>query len=639
MSLPTLYQQIIHISRYSRWIPEEKRRETWQETVKRYFDFFQEHLLENHDYHLTKDLRKELEAAVYNLEIVPSMRCMMTAGEALKRDNVCAYNCSFIAVDTPRAFDEALYILMNGVGVGFSVERQFVSKLPSIPDELFETDSTIVVLDSKLGWAKALKELLGMLYIGQIPKWDLSKIRPAGSPLKTFGGRASGPEPLNRLFKFCIQTFTNARGRKLQSIECHDLMCVIGDVVVSGGVRRSALLSLSNVSDDRMRSAKSGQWWETHPHRALSNNSACYTEKPDMAIFMSEWKSLYDSKSGERGIFNRDGVIKHLKQRCPRRELDEETINTIGCNPCSEILLQPNEFCNLSEVICRKEDDVDNLKRKIRLATILGTFQSTLTNFKYLKKEWKTNCEDERLLGVSLTGVMDCSLLNDIKKHKVIFPELKEIAIETNKKFASQLKINQAKAITCVKPSGTVSQLSNASSGIHPRFSEYYIRTIRMDNKDPLTKMLVDSGIPSELDVMKPDHQTVFSFPIRSPQNAIVRKDLSAVEQLDFWLSIQLNWCEHKPSVTINIKEDEWLHVAAWVYEHFNEVSGVSFLPHSNHVYKQAPYQECTKEEYNKALEKMPTNIDWSKLRDYEDKDNTMASKEFACTGNSCDIL
>lgn len=634
IELPSLYQQFIHLSRYSRWLPEEKRRETWEETVKRYFDFFQKHLIDNYDYHLSKKLRKELEEAVLNLMIMPSMRCLMTAGEALERDNTCAYNCSYITVDSPRAFDEALYILMNGVGVGFSVERQYVVQLPSVPEELFETDSTIIVLDSKIGWAKALKELIGMLYIGQIPKWDLSNLRPAGAPLKTFGGRASGPEPLNRLFKFCVATFKNSRGRKLQSIECHDIMCMIGDVVVSGGVRRSALISLSNVSDDRMRAAKSGQWWESHSHRALANNSACYTEKPDMSIFMSEWKSLYDSKSGERGIFNRVSASNQVK-KTNRRDTQYE----FGCNPCSEIILRSREFCNLSEVVCRYDDTIETLKEKIRLATILGTFQSTLTNFKYLTKDWKKNCEEERLLGVSLTGIMDCPILNDQSTHAQLLQEMKQLAINVNKKISSELGINQATAITCVKPSGTVSQLVNSASGLHTRYSEYYIRTVRMDIKDPMTKMMIDLNFPNEPDCMKPDNQVVFSFPIKSPPNAILRKDRSAIEQLEFWLSVQTNWCEHKPSITVSVKEDEWMAVGAWVYKHFNEVSGVSFLPYSEHVYKQAPYQECNNEEYKLLSEKMPKNIDWLKLKDYENRDNTIASQEYACTGNSCELL
>ena len=632
--LPTSYQEFIHLSRYSRWLPEKERRETWDETVARYFDFFTEHLNETHEYKLSKSLRTELENAILSQKVMPSMRCLMTAGEALKRENIAGYNCSYVAVDKPSAFDEILYVLMNGTGVGFSVERQFVSQLPTIADEFHQTDTTIVVADSKLGWAKAMKELVGMLYVGQIPRWDLSKVRPAGAILKTFGGRASGPEPLESLFNFSVTIFQNAAGRKLSSIEAHDIICKIAEVVVVGGVRRSALISLSNLSDDRMRAAKSGQWWNEHGQRALANNSACYQEKPEIGIFMDEWKSLYDSKSGERGIFNRISAQKQAEKNGRR-----ESEHLFGTNPCSEIILRNREFCNLSEVVIRPTDTKESLLEKVRLATILGTFQATLVNFKYVSSLWKKNCEEERLLGVSLTGIMDCKLTNgkDAGLEKLL-NELREQAIKINEEFAKKIGINKSVAITCVKPSGTVSQLVNAASGIHARHNPYYVRTIRGDKKDPLTKMMIDIGFPVEDDVMNPSHTSVFSFPMKVDQGAVFRADMAALEQLELWLIYQKHWCEHKPSVTISVKEDEWLEVGAWVYKHFDYMSGVSFLPFSEHTYKQAPYQDCKKEEYEILLNKMPKNVEWDKLTEYEKTDMTVGVQELACSAGFCEI-
>ena len=632
--LPTSYQEFIYLSRYSRWLPEKERRETWDETVARYFDFFTEHLNETHEYKLSKSLRTELEEAILSQKVMPSMRCLMTAGEALKRENIAGYNCSYVAVDKPSTFDEILYVLMNGTGVGFSVERQFVSQLPTIADEFHQTDTTIVVADSKLGWAKAMKELVGMLYVGQIPRWDLSKVRPAGAILKTFGGRASGPEPLESLFNFSVTIFQNAAGRKLSSIEAHDIICKIAEVVVVGGVRRSALISLSNLSDDRMRAAKSGQWWNEHGQRALANNSACYQEKPEIGIFMDEWKSLYDSKSGERGIFNRISAQKQAEKNGRR-----ESEHLFGTNPCSEIILRNREFCNLSEVVIRTTDTKESLLEKVRLATILGTFQSTLVNFKYVSSLWKKNCEEERLLGVSLTGIMDCKLTNgkDAGLEKLL-NELREQAIKINEEFAKKIGINKSVAITCVKPSGTVSQLVNAASGIHARHNPYYVRTIRGDKKDPLTKMMIDIGFPVEDDVMNPSHTSVFSFPMKVDQGAVFRADMAALEQLELWLIYQKHWCEHKPSVTISVKEDEWLEVGAWVYKHFDYMSGVSFLPFSEHTYKQAPYQDCKKEEYEILLNKMPKNVEWDKLIEYEKTDMTVGVQELACSAGFCEI-
>ena len=633
--LPTSYQEFIHLSRYSRWLPEEGRRETWNETVTRYFDFFTDHVKDMTGFKIDKDLRNDLEIAVLEQRVMPSMRCLMTAGEALKRENIAGYNCSYVAVNRIQAFDEILYILMNGTGVGFSVERQFVSELPMVAEEFHETDTVIVVADSKLGWAKAYKELVGLLYIGQIPRWDLSKVRPAGAPLKTFGGRASGPAPLENLFNFTVNVFKGSHGRRLSSLECHDIVCKIAEVVVVGGVRRSALISLSNLSDDRMRHAKSGQWWEQNGQRALANNSACYTEKPDMGIFMEEWTALYNSKSGERGIFNRASANK-MAEKNGRRTIEGYQF---GTNPCSEIILRDREFCNLSEVVVRSTDTRQSLLEKVRLATILGTFQSTLTNFKYVSAAWKKNCMEERLLGVSLTGIMDSRMTNGKERHlEELLDTLREEAVAVNKEFSEKLGIPQSAAITCVKPSGTVSQLVDAASGIHARHNPYYIRTVRGDKKDPLTKMMTDVGFPVEDDIMNPQNTAVFSFPMKVGSGAVFRTDMTAVEQLELWLTYQKHWCEHKPSVTISVKEDEWMQVGAWVYENFDYMSGVSFLPFSEHTYQQAPYQDTNKEGYEFLLKQMPKKVDWSKLAEYESQDMTLGSQELACVAGNCEI-
>ena len=635
--LPTEYQQFIHLSRYSRFMWEEGRRETWAETVGRYFEFFKEDLMDKHGFDMPDDTRNELEEAVMDLKVMPSMRCLMTAGPALKKENIAGYNCSYLAIDRVAAFDELLYILMNGTGVGFSVERQFVTKLPIVAENFNDTETTITVADSKIGWAKALKELFALLYQGQVPQWDMSKVRPAGAPLKTFGGRASGPGPLEDLFKFAVKIFRGAAGRRLSSLECHDLVCKIAEIVVVGGVRRSALISLSNLSDDRMRDAKAGQWWEHNTQRALSNNSACYTERPDIGIFMDEWKSLYDSKSGERGLFNRASAKKQV-EKTGRREVDHE----FGTNPCSEIILRDREFCNLSEVVIRATDSVATLKEKVRLATILGTFQSILTNFKYLSKKWNENCTEERLLGVSLTGIMDNDLTNGrrgLEETAKVLEELKSVAVETNKEWAAKIGIPQSASVTCVKPSGTVSQLVDAASGIHARHNPYYIRTVRGDKKDPLAIMMADMGFPCEDDVMKPDHTLVFSFPMKSPDSAVFRTDMTAIEQLELWKVYQDAWCEHKPSVTISVKEDEWMEVGAWCYKYFDYMSGVSFLPFSDHTYRQAPYQDCSEEEYKKLLDTMPKNVDWSSLSNYESTDLTLGSQEMACAAGGCEIV
>jgi len=633
--LPTDYQNFIALSRYARWKDDEQRRENWGETVDRYFDYMQSHLENNHGYIVTKALKNKLTDQIMSLGVMPSMRALMTSGPALDRCHVGGYNCSYIPVDSPRSFDECMYILMCGTGVGFSVERENVDKLP-IVNEHFEDSTTIIkVADSRPGWAKALRELIAMLYVGQVPTWDTSEVRPAGARLKTFGGRASGPAPLIELFHFCIQKFKGAKGRRLFPIECHDLMCKIGEVVVVGGVRRSALISLSNLGDDQMRHAKSGQWWENEGQRALANNSVAFKGKPEMGTFMREWTSLYESKSGERGIFNRQAAkVKALENG--RRDADYY----FGCNPCSEIILRPYQFCNLTEVVARVTDTVDTLKEKVRMATILGTFQSTLTNFKYLRKVWKDNTEEERLLGVSLTGILDCPVLNNTYYELGdVLEQLRHVAVETNKKMAKDLGIPQSTAITCIKPSGTVSQLVDSASGIHARHNDYYIRTVRGDNKDPLTQFMKDSGIPSEPCVMKPESTTVFSFPMKSPSGAMTRTEMTAIQQLEFWLLYQRHWCEHKPSVTISVKEDEWMDVGAWVYRNFDEVSGISFLPFSDHTYAQAPYQDIVGEEYERAYKQMPTSIDWSKLADYEKEDTTSGGRELACTADACEMV
>ncbi len=646
--LPTEYQQFIHLSRYARWDYDKGRRETWDETIERYFDFFTRHLEKNHKFKLDNGERVGLEKAVKELQVMPSMRCLMTAGPALEKENVSGYNCSYIKVDHIRSFDEILYVLMNGTGVGFSVEEEYVKKLPTIPEELYETDTTIVVADSKLGWARSFKELISLLYGGHIPKWDVSKVREAGAPLKTFGGRASGPAPLVDLFNFTVDTFKVAVGRKLKPIEAHDIVCKTAEIVVVGGVRRSALISLSDLNDREMRFAKSGQWWEKDVQRALANNSVNYKEKPDAGTFMREWLSLYDSKSGERGIYNGLASKYHVNDLNTREKDKDGTYiqrrlarDDFGTNPCSEIILRSREFCNLSEVVIRSDDTLKSLRDKVRIATILGTFQSTLTNFKYLSREWQRNCEEERLLGVSLTGIMDNALTNGTKGDtKKLLNELRQVAVDTNREYADKLGIERSASITCVKPSGTVSQLVDSASGIHARHNPYYIRTVRADNKDPLCKMMKAEGFPNEPDVTKPDHTTVFSFPAKSPSGAVCRNDMTAWRQLSLWHTYAKEWCEHKPSVTVSVKEDEWVNTSAWVYDNFDDISGISFLPFSDHTYKQAPYQDCTKEEYKELLKQMPKKVNWASLADYETQDYTSASQEFACTSEKgCEIV
>lgn len=631
MTLSTLYQDFIHKSRYARYLETEQRREHWQETVDRYLNFVVEKRPA-----IPSQLLPKIREAIVNKDVMPSMRAMMTAGEALARDNTCGYNCSYVVVDDPKSFDEAMFILMCGTGVGFSVERQYINSLPEIPEQLFDSTTTVVVKDSKEGWCKAFRQIVALLYAGEIPKWDTRLVRPAGARLKKFGGRASGPAPLEDLFNFTVSMFKQAAGRKLSSIECHDLMCKIGEVVVVGGVRRSAMISLSNLTDDRMRHAKSGEWWNQNPQRALANNSVCYTEKPDVGAFMREWVALYESHSGERGIFNRVASQKQAA-KYGKRDADQD----FGTNPCSEIILRPYQFCNLTEVVIRPDDTLDTLKHKVSVASILGTIQSTFTHFPYLRKMWRDNTEAERLLGVSLTGILDNKITagqtEESKKNlPSVLQELRLAAEEANKELAAILGVEPSAAITCVKPSGTVSQLVDSASGIHPRHSKYYIRTVRGDNKDPLTQFMIDKGVPNEPDVMKPDNTTVFSFPIESPDDCVTRDDMSAIDHLELWKTYQNYWCEHKPSITVNVHEKDWPTVGAWVWNNFDNISGISFLPYDGGTYRQAPYTECQKEEYEAVLAEMPQDINWNEM--IEDSDETTGTQELACSAGSCEI-
>jgi ribonucleoside-diphosphate reductase alpha chain len=632
------YENFIALSRYARWISEDNRRETWGETVDRYFGFMLNHLKENYNYIPDEKLVAELKNGVFERNVMPSMRSVMTSGVALERDNVAGYNCAFLPVDSPRSFDETMYILMCGTGVGFSVEYKYINKLPTVPESLEKSTTVITVEDSKQGWAKAYRELLALLWSGQIPAIDVSKVRPAGARLKTMGGRSSGPQPLINLFDFTIAKFKSATGRNLKPIECHDIMCKIGEVVVVGGVRRSAMISLSNINDIEMAQAKSGNWWEANTQRALSNNSVAYSRKPDMEQFIAEWKSLYDSKSGERGIYN-VAAAQAQAAKYGRRDPDIH----YGTNPCSEIILRPYQFCNLSEVVLRENDTKKDIERKVELATILGTWQSTLTDFKYLRKIWKDNTEEERLLGVSLTGQFGHKFMSgkeDLVSLEAFLINLRESARAKNKDEAGKIGIPESAAITCVKPSGTVSQLVGVSSGMHAWHSPYYIRTVRGAKGDPISTFLKEVGIPVEDDVMKPNDTYVFSFPIKAPAGAIVRNDLTAIEHLNIWLVYQRAWCEHKPSITVSVKEDEWMEVGAWVYKHFDEVSGISFLPHSDHSYKQAPYQEVTKEEYETLVSKMPNEIRWEDLSFYETEDGTSTNATLACSSDgNCELV
>jgi len=630
------YRNFIAVSRYSRWLEDENRRETWAETVDRYFTFMKKHMDTNYPGVIDNKTWARMEKSVLNHEVMPSMRGLMTAGPALERENLAQFNCSFIAVDDVRAFDEALYILMNGVGLGFSVESQYVSQLPTINEHFEHTDSTVVVADSKAGWARAFRELIALLYQGQIPRIDVSHVRPAGARLKTFGGRASGPQPLVDLFDYTIGMFKEAAGRKLTPREAHGIMCKVGEVVVVGGVRRSALISQSDLNDYEMAKAKSGAWWEFSPEYALANNSAVYYKKPSIGEFLTEWGNLYESKSGERGIINMEGL--RGSSYAPRRDLSKIQ----GLNPCAEILLRSKQLCNLTEVVVRDGDTVETLEEKVFVATLLGTIQSSLTNFKYLRKVWRDNCEEERLLGVSLTGVMDHKVLNGsegLDQTAQWLDLLREKAIDFNAKYAKKMGINPSTAVTTQKPSGTASQLVDSGSGQHKRYRKYYIRTVRADNKDPLTEFLKDIGIPHEPDVMKPEHTTVFSFPIAAPEGSLTQEDSTAIDDLNIWRVYKQHWTEHNPSVTISVREHEWIEVANWVYENWEDVGGISFLPYSEHTYKQAPYQEITEADYYLAKAAMPESIDWSLLSAYETEDTTTGSQTLSCTAGNCEVV
>jgi ribonucleoside-diphosphate reductase alpha chain len=623
------YQQFIHKSRYARWLPEESRRERWDETVNRYVDFWKDRG------QIDDKVALKLFNAIHNMEVMPSMRCMMTAGDALDKDNVAGFNCSYLAIDSPRSFDELMYVLMCGTGVGFSVERNFITKLPVVAETFHKTDSVIVVSDSKIGWASAFRELIAMLYAGKIPEWDMSRVRPAGARLKTFGGRASGPEPLVDLFHFCVEIFQKAAGRKLTSIECHDVVCKIADIVVVGGVRRSALISLSNLSDQRMAKAKSGDWWRNEGHRRLANNSVAYTEKPDFESFLSEMQNMYESKAGERGIFSRVAAQK-IAARNGRRDSEQD----FGTNPCSEIILRSNQFCNLSEIVVREDDTLDSLKKKAEIAAIIGTLQATLTDFRYLRNCWKKNTEEEALLGVSMTGIMDHYLLSkgESKDLAKWLEEVRDVCVDTNKKWSEKLGINQSAAITCVKPSGTVSQLVDSASGIHPRFSKHYIRRVRSDKKDPLAIFMEGAGFPVEQDVMSPT-SAVFSFPVKSPETSVTVKQVGAMQQLELWKAYQNHWCEHKPSITVYYTDSEFLQIAQWIWDNFDLCSGISLLPYSDHVYQQAPYEDIDADKYKELVAAMPVGVDWEDLGKFEEEDNTTGSQELACVGGACEIV
>lgn len=621
------YQEYIAASRYARFLDDKGRREQWSETVWRYVDYVFSRTPAIKD---NTELKDRIYKAIYDMKVMPSMRAVMTAGKSADRDNTCIYNCSYLPVDDPKSFDEAMFILLCGTGVGFSVESKYITQLPEVPEHLFESEHVIAVHDSKEGWAKALRLLIAHLYAGEVPKWDVSKIRPAGARLKTFGGRASGPGPLVDLFTFAVNTFKHAKGRKLNTLECHDLMCKIGEVVVVGGVRRSAMISLSDLDDERIRHAKSGPWWETAPHRALANNSAVYNNTPTVGKFMEEWLSLYNSHSGERGIFNREAAKKTVAKYGHR-----DPNFDFGTNPCSEIILRPYQFCNLTEVVVRHDDTLETLKDKVEVATILGTIQSTFTKFPYLRKVWQRNTEEERLLGVSLTGIYDNMIMvtrgQDLDR---LLGELREHARKVNHEYSEKFGIAKSAAITCVKPSGTVSQLVDSASGIHPRHSKFYIRRVRGDIKDPLSSFLINQGVPSESCVYKPTQTVVFSFPQKAP-DGLTREDVTPVSHLETWLEYQREWCEHKPSVTISVEEKDWPSVGAWVWEHFDEISGVSFLPYDGGTYRQAPYEECTEEQYNELKAKMP-KIDWSLFK--EQTDNVEGAQMLACVAGSCEI-
>lgn len=622
------FQEFVVTRSYCKWRDDLNRRETWGECVDRYYDYFTERFPE-----IVGDEWNDIRKSTTDREVFPSMRALMTAGSAAEVDDTCLYNCSYLPINSIRAFSDVLYILCCGTGVGFSCEKMETSQLPDIPSIQRDDKMVIKVPDSRKGWADSLKELMSALYIGIHPTWDTSEVRPKGARLKTFGGRASGPEPLERLFKFVVNLFYEAEGRKLMPIEVHDIVCMIGEIVISGGVRRSALISLSDLDDREMAKAKSGAWWETSGHRALSNNSAVYTAKPSMGRYMEEWSSLYDSHSGERGICNREAMDKIATTA------GRESCNW-GTNPCSEIILRPKQFCNLTEVVIRPYDNKTSLKRKVRQAAILGTIQSACTRFTYLDADWKKNCEDERLLGISFTGIYDSKLMSDPTSGlAILLDELRTIAKETNREWADKLGISYAKSLTCCKPSGTTSCVAGTSSGIHPRYSDYYIRRVRIDTDNPLCVFMKDNGLPNEIDLHHPDTTTIFAFPTKAPENSYTYKNYNPIDHLELWMHYQKHWCDHKPSVTINYTDDSFMDIGQWVFNNWDWVSGISFLPHTDHVYEQAPFEEISEEAYLESIKQVPNDIDWSRLSSYEVEDTTVNSHSLACTGGACELV
>ena len=630
--------EFVYLRTYARWIEHEGRRETWIETIDRYLSFMRENLGEK----LTKEDYSELRQALLKQEVMPSMRLLQFAGDAARKTNVCAYNCSYIAPSCVEDFGEVMYVSMCGTGVGFSVESQNVEALPQIEYQGGEKLATHIVADSKEGWCDALVLGMNTWYQGKDIEFDYSKLRPAGARLKTFGGKSSGPEPLQALLDFTRSKILSRQGRRLTNINVHDILCKIGEIVVAGGVRRSAMISLSDLDDEKMRHAKDGQFYMLQPQRSIANNSAVYLEKPTQEVFLSEWLALVKSGSGERGIFNRGSLIETL----PKRRVDllkekglihgDRITGIIGTNPCAEIILQSKQFCNLSEVVARSDDDEKSLLRKIRLATLLGTYQASLTYFPYLSKAWQDNCEKERLLGVSITGQWDCQAVRDNN----VLDKLKQAAIDANKEYAKRFNVNASTCITCVKPSGTVSQTVDSSSGMHPRHAPFYIRRIRISASDALFKMLKKQGVPYHPEVGQSEMDAttfVLDFPVKAPTNAVCKDNLTALEQLEHWRLVKENYTEHNPSVTISVGEDEWLQVANWVYQHWDIIGGLSFLPRFDHVYQLAPYEAITEEEYN-ALLKRFEQLDFAQLFAYEHSDTTEVKRELACVGGACEI-
>ena len=622
--------EFIYYRTYSRWIDDEGRRETWVETVDRYINFMRENLGKR----LSDKEYSEVRQAILSHEAMPSMRLLQFAGKAARTTNVCAYNCSFIAPTKLEDFAEIMYISMCGTGAGFSVESQYIQQLPVIKRQSGKLRHVHVIDDSKEGWCDALTLGLKTWYAGEDVQFDYSRLRPAGARLKTMGGKSSGPDPLRELLTFARATVLKRQGRRLTNLDAHDIICKIGEIVVAGGVRRSALISLSDLDDVEMRDAKKGQFYITEPQRSLANNSAVYNEKPGAEEFMREWLALMESHSGERGIFNRGGLRETFPER--RTKMLEERIDTIGTNPCGEILLQPKQFCNLSEIVARAEDTPGSLMRKMKIATLLGTYQSTLTNFPYLSREWKEHCEEERLLGVSITGQWDSPA---VRKPEML-KKLRDAAVVYNREYAKRFTVSPSTCITCTKPSGTLSQMVDCASGMHPRHAPYYIRRVRIASTDALFQMLRDQGVPYHPEVgqnMETATTFVIDFPVKAPDAAIFRDQVPALELLEYWKDVKENYTEHNPSVTISVGDDEWLKTGNWVYENWKIVGGLSFLPRSNHVYKLAPYEEIDEKAYHELLERF-AHVDFSKIVTYEREDGTENKRELACASGTCEV-